>query len=243
MAESEPVKTKNALRDRKWILAMKKDLESIEKNNTWELVNVSKGKKSIDDLLITASNEKSICKFKSELIKEFDKDIYALKIFKKCDIGHCNAAITPPEPRLQLSKNEDEHNIHGETKGVSLENSQKNPKIRQRVYWLQNSLSRKKKPVVALSFCKVGCIAALLCVCQVMWLMNLLKELGRNEGEAVTLLVDNVSAINLGKNPIAHRRSKHIERRFHYLRELVSEGKLRLGYCISEDQVVDLLTK
>lgn len=34
--------------------------------------------------------------------------------------------------------------------------------------------------------------------------MNLLEELGSSEGEAVTLLVDNVSAINLGNNPIAH---------------------------------------
>lgn len=55
--------------------------------------------------------------------------------------------------------------------------------------------------------------------------------------------MDNVSAINLAKNPIAHGRSKHIEMRFHYLRELVSSGQLRLGYCKSEEQVADLLTK
>ena len=55
--------------------------------------------------------------------------------------------------------------------------------------------------------------------------------------------MDNVSAINLAKNPIAHGRSKHIEMRFHYLRELVGDGKLRLSYCRSEDQVADLLTK
>ena len=65
--------------------------------------------------------------------------------------------------------------------------------------------------------------------------MNLLEKLGSSEGETVTLLVDNVSAINLAKNLIAHWRSKHIEMRFHYLRELVSEGRLRLGYCRSED--------
>lgn len=73
--------------------------------------------------------------------------------------------------------------------------------------------------------------------------MNLLKELGNNGGEVFTLLVDNVSLINLAKNPIAHGRRKHIEMRIHYLRELVSEGKLRLGYYRSEDQKVDLLTK
>ena len=73
--------------------------------------------------------------------------------------------------------------------------------------------------------------------------MNLLEELGSSEGGAITLLVDNVFAINLAKNLIAHGRSKHIEMRFHYLRELVSDGRLRLGYCRSEDLVVDLLTK
>lgn len=73
--------------------------------------------------------------------------------------------------------------------------------------------------------------------------MNILEELSSNEGEVITLMVDNVYGINLAKNPITHGRSKYIEMRFHYLRELVSEGRLRLRYCISEDQVVDLLTK
>lgn len=73
--------------------------------------------------------------------------------------------------------------------------------------------------------------------------MNLLKELGNNGGDVVTLIVDNVSAISLAKNPIAHGRSKHIEMWFHYLRELVSEGRLRLGYCRSEYQMADLLSK
>lgn len=73
--------------------------------------------------------------------------------------------------------------------------------------------------------------------------MNLLNELRINEGEVVTLLIDNVSTINLAKNSNAYGRSRHIETRFHYLRKLVSEGKLRLRYCRSEDQVADLLTR
>lgn len=36
-------------------------------------------------------------------------------------------------------------------------------------------------------------------------------------------MVDNISAINLANNPIANGRSKYIEMRFHYLRELISE--------------------
>lgn len=73
--------------------------------------------------------------------------------------------------------------------------------------------------------------------------MNLLRELDNSTREAVLLLVDNVSSINLAKNPIAHERSKHIEMRFHYLRDLVSSGQLCLSYCRSEEQVANLLTK
>ncbi|XP_058776263.1 7-deoxyloganetin glucosyltransferase-like [Vicia villosa] len=60
--------------------------------------------------------------------------------------------------------------------------------------------------------------------------MAMLKEVCSEVGEAVTFIVDNVSAINLAKNLIAYGRSKHIEMRFHYL-TLVSVGRLRLGYC------------
>lgn len=101
----------------------------------------------------------------------------------------------------------------------------------------------KKEPIVALSSCEAKYIVASLCGCQAVWLMNIIEELGRNEGETVTLFVDNVSAINLTKNAISHGRSKHIEIRFHYLREVVGERRFRLGYCRSEDQVVDLLIK
>lgn len=47
MAEFEPVSAEEALSDPKWICAMKEELESIEKNSTWELVDLPKWKKSI----------------------------------------------------------------------------------------------------------------------------------------------------------------------------------------------------
>jgi hypothetical protein len=59
----------------------------------------------------------------------------------------------------------------------------------------------------------------------------------------VIIKVDNLSAINLAKNPIAHGRSKHIEMRFHYMREQVSKGNIKLEYCRTKLQVADLLAK
>lgn len=76
-------------------------------------------------------------------------------------------------------------------------------------------------------------IPALLSACQAIWLVNLLKELCSEEGEVITLVVDNVFTISLAKNPVAHGRNKHIEMRFYYLRELISDERLRLGYCRS----------
>lgn len=102
------------------------------------------------------------------------------------------------------------------------------------IYWCS-----KKEPTVSLSSCEAEYIVASLYACQAVWLMNLLEELCSSEGGAVTLLIDNASAVNISKNPIAHGRSKHIEIRFHYLRELVSERRLRLGYWMVDlqDQV------
>lgn len=83
----------------------------------------------------------------------------------------------------------------------------------------------KKESLVALSSCETKYIVALLCVCQVVWMINLLKELGSEEGDTITLMVDNVSTINFAKNPISHGRSEYIEMNFHYLKNLlVKEG-------------------
>jgi hypothetical protein len=105
------------------------------------------------------------------------------------------------------------------------------------------SWSSRKEPVVALSTCEAEYIDASLCACQGVWLCNLLNEIGNIKCESVILKVDNLSAINLAKNPIAHGRSKHIEMRFHYLREQVDKGILKLEHCRTELQVADLLTK
>ncbi|KAK2435236.1 hypothetical protein QL285_020311 [Trifolium repens] len=101
----------------------------------------------------------------------------------------------------------------------------------------------KKEPVVALSSCEAEYIVASLSTCQAIWLKNLIEEISEERIESVKLRIDNVSAINLAKNPIAHGRSKHIELRFHYLREQVNNGNLTLEHCRSEDQFADLFTK
>lgn len=63
------------------------------------------------------------------------------------------------------------------------------------------------------------------------------------KSSSVKLMVDNKSAISLARNLVAHGRSKHIETRFHFLRDQVNKGRLEIEYCCIEDQCADKLTK
>jgi hypothetical protein len=105
------------------------------------------------------------------------------------------------------------------------------------------SWSSKKQTVVALSTCEAEYISACNAACQGIWLQSLLQEMKIDVDHEVELMIDNKSAINLAKNPIAHGRSKHIETKFHFLRDQVTKGKIKLSYCNTNDQMADVLTK
>lgn len=101
----------------------------------------------------------------------------------------------------------------------------------------------QKQKVVALSSCEAEYIAATTAACQGVWLARLLAELKGEEADAVTLNVDNQSAIQLSKNPVFHDRSKHIETRYHYIRECIEEDRVKIEFVSTNDQLADILTK
>lgn len=57
------------------------------------------------------------------------------------------------------------------------------------------------------------------------------------------LKIDNQSAIALSKNSVYHERSKHINTRFHYIRDCVESGMIEIQHVCTEDQRADILTK
>ena len=54
---------------------------------------------------------------------------------------------------------------------------------------------------------------------------------------------DNNSAIKILKNPVMHGRSKHIDVRFHFLRDLVKDGVIELEFCGTKEQIADVMNK
>ncbi|RVX19952.1 Retrovirus-related Pol polyprotein from transposon TNT 1-94 [Vitis vinifera] len=75
-----------------------------------------------------------------------------------------------------------------------------------------------------------------------LWLTGLVKELGIQQSR-VQLYYDSESAIYLAKNQVYHARTKHIDVRFHKIRELVSSSELVLEKVHTSDNAVDMLTK
>jgi len=59
----------------------------------------------------------------------------------------------------------------------------------------------------------------------------------------VPIRCDNTSAINLIKNPIQHSRTKHIEIRYHFIRDHVQNGNIKIEFVASENQLADIFTK
>jgi hypothetical protein len=60
---------------------------------------------------------------------------------------------------------------------------------------------------------------------------------------SLTLLMDNQSAIAIAKNPAFHERTKHIEVRYHFLKMMVEDGKIKLEYVPTTEQTADAMTK
>ena len=87
----------------------------------------------------------------------------------------------------------------------------------------------KKQNSFSLSIAKAEYIAASSCCTQLLWMQKLLHDYGICQ-ERLTIFCDNTSAINISKNPIQHSRTKRIEIRHHFIRELVEDGILTLEF-------------
>ncbi|KAG6521246.1 hypothetical protein ZIOFF_018357 [Zingiber officinale] len=105
------------------------------------------------------------------------------------------------------------------------------------------SWSSKKQPVVALSTTEAEYIAATNCAMQAIWLKKILDFLQHKQDGPTTIFCDNKSTIALSKNPVFHCRCKHIDIKYHKIREWVAEKQINIEYCPSECQVADIFTK
>lgn len=96
--------------------------------------------------------------------------------------------------------------------------------------------------VIATSTTESEYVAITEAVKEGLWLKGFLGELLQRK-ESVTVYSDNKSAICLIKNPVFHERTKHIDIKLHFVRDLVSSGKVKVLKIDTEENPADALTK
>lgn len=107
---------------------------------------------------------------------------------------------------------------------------------------LINWTSRKQR-VVARSSTEAEYRSLAYTTAEMLWLQQLIHELHAPITKQPMLLCDNVGAIFMSKNPVISTRSKHIALDFHFIRENVENGTLKICYSSSVDQLADIFTK
>ncbi|CAL2244033.1 unnamed protein product [Prunus armeniaca] len=100
-----------------------------------------------------------------------------------------------------------------------------------------------KQNCVALSTAEAEYISASEATTQAIWLRFVLEDFGELQTEATPLHCDNISAIAITRNPVFHQKTKHIDRRYHFIKDALQEGTVDLIYCPTNEQLADIFTK
>ena len=80
-------------------------------------------------------------------------------------------------------------------------------------------------------------------MCELLWLKQLLGEIGVKEEMPMKMYCDNKAAINISHDPVHHDQTKHVEVDKHFIKEKVEDGTICMVYVPTNKQVADVLTK
>jgi Reverse transcriptase (RNA-dependent DNA polymerase)/gag-polypeptide of LTR copia-type/GAG-pre-integrase domain len=105
------------------------------------------------------------------------------------------------------------------------------------------SWSSKKQSIVTLSSTEAEYVAETHAAKEGIWLRSFIKEIMGIERDPLTLKADNQGAIALAKDNKFHARTKHIDLRYHFIREAVDDGKIKMEYIPTIENVADIFTK
>lgn len=78
---------------------------------------------------------------------------------------------------------------------------------------------------------------------EAIFMRRFLEELGFDRLGDITIFGDNLGSIKLAENPVFHQRSKHIDIKYHFIRDAIHHGELKIRHISTEDMVADVLTK
>jgi hypothetical protein len=103
--------------------------------------------------------------------------------------------------------------------------------------------SSRRQQSIALSSTEAEIIAASDAALEVVYLRGVLREMGLAQTKPTVLYVDNQGAVELSKDQKSCQRSRHVERRYLKIRELVAAGVIEVKFIPTADNPADIFTK
>jgi len=100
----------------------------------------------------------------------------------------------------------------------------------------------RKQSSISLSTAEAEYIVAGSYCTQLLWMKKLICDYGFTQ-DTMIINCDNTSAINISKNPVKYFRTKHIDIRHHFIRDLVESRVVSLSFIPTDNQLADILTK
>ena len=104
------------------------------------------------------------------------------------------------------------------------------------------SWTSRLQKCIALSTTEAEYVAATEACKEALWLSRLVVDLGFT-GDIPLLHCDSQSAIQLAKNPVFHAKTKHVDVKYHFIREVIENKQIQLVKIHTDDNPADLLTK
>ncbi|KAF2353132.1 Reverse transcriptase RNA-dependent DNA polymerase, partial [Trinorchestia longiramus] len=223
-----------------WKAAMEDEMASMNINNVWSLVECPKNKKPIRCKWIFKKKtgpDGNVCSYKARLVAQgyaqkfgvdYDETFSPVVRFESVRAVNCSDKCVGYSDADWAGDRSDRKSTSGSC--FTLSNSV--------ITWRSVKQSR-----VALSTAEAEYVALAGAAQEAIWLKQLLDDLEFKTGGPMVVNEDNQSAICLAQNPKYHGRSKHIDIKFNYVRDLVRNKEIDLVYCPSNDMLADIFTK
>ncbi|GKB99032.1 retrovirus-related pol polyprotein from transposon TNT 1-94 [Tanacetum coccineum] len=177
---------------------------------------------------------------------------YTRNLLKKYEISDSSSAKTPMVPPNNLGpdlagKPVPMCKISVQSKGITSNSCEKNPQKStsgacqilggKLVCW-----SAKKQQLLIMSLAEAEYVAAVGCCASILWMKSQLGDYDIHY-KMVPIFCDNTSAIAISNNPVLHSRTKHIDIRYHFIRDHIIKGDIELHFIPTEYQLADIFTK
>ncbi|GKE70100.1 hypothetical protein Tco_1528172 [Tanacetum coccineum] len=102
--------------------------------------------------------------------------------------------------------------------------------------------SAKKQQSMAMSSAEAEYVAATGCCASILWMKSQLSDYEIHY-KMVPIFCDNTSAIAISNNPVLHSRTKHIDIKYHFIRDHILKEDIKLHFIPTEYQLADIFTK